>query len=65
MRNIKIYKEEEDALFFILTEFVNTHNAEDCKDIYKKELKLSERLIKDSKRIFTKYIEERNNGLHK
>lgn len=45
MKNIKIYKNEEDALFFILNQFITTHGMDECKNIYDKELKLSKRLI--------------------
>lgn len=54
MRNIKIYQEEEDALFFILDEFIITHGMDECKNIYDKELKLSKRLIDESKIKFAK-----------
>lgn len=46
MRNIKICKREKDALYFILSEFIRTHNDE-CGNIYDDELKLSKRLVEE------------------
>ena len=54
MRKLKIYKDEEDSLYFILDQFITTHGMAECKNIYKKELKLSKRLLKESKEEFAK-----------
>ncbi len=54
MRKIKIYKGEEDSLYFILTQFIATHKADESLGIYNKELKLSERLVEESIVAFAK-----------
>ncbi len=48
MRNLKIYKNEEDSLYFILSQFVTTHDLDKpCANIFRQEIDLSERLIKE------------------
>ncbi len=61
MRNVKIYKGEEDALYFILSQFVTTHGIDQSKNIYAKELKLAQRLVDESKKVFANCTLDENN----